>query len=134
MRALLLLLLIPFLSGMVVEVTTQTCLDLALHRPADDVAYRPGVDVDGQAVAPADLPGHAGRMDLPDSVEIDITTLVAGERGQPGPRGEARFGTISIRPDGQVFWNGRLLHDPEVDAVAAACAELLDQGRGRRRR
>src|SRR3546814_5172521 len=47
------------------------CTRLARHYPADDVAYRPGQDVRGKAVAPADLDPGSGLI-LPDSVVIPI--------------------------------------------------------------
>ncbi|CAO3401081.1 hypothetical protein [Azospirillum palustre] len=51
------------------------CQRLTRHVPAADVEYRPGVDVNGRAVAPADLPGSAGAqppipIDLPLSVDL----------------------------------------------------------------
>jgi len=51
------------------------CQRLTRHVPAADVEYRPGVDVNGRPVAPADLPGSAGAqppipIDLPLSVEL----------------------------------------------------------------
>ncbi len=51
------------------------CQRLTRHVPAADVEYRPGVDVRGRPVAPADLPGSAGAqppipIDLPLSVDL----------------------------------------------------------------
>ena len=48
---------------------------LTRHVPAADVEYRPGVDVHGRAVAPADLAGSAGAqppipIDLPLSIDL----------------------------------------------------------------
>lgn len=44
----------------VYTVTTQDCREIVTHVPADDVTYMPGVDVNGNAVAPADLGGGYG--------------------------------------------------------------------------
>ncbi|SMF80880.1 hypothetical protein SAMN02982917_5120 [Azospirillum oryzae] len=56
-------------------VDLSLCQRLTRHVPAADVEYRPGVDVHGRAVAPADLPGSAGAqppipIDLPLSVDL----------------------------------------------------------------
>jgi len=56
-------------------VDLSLCQRLTRHVPAADVEYRPGVDVNGRAVAPADLPGSAGAqppipIDLPLSVDL----------------------------------------------------------------
>lgn len=53
----------------------SVCQRLTRHVPAADVEYRPGVDVNGRPVAPADLPGSAGAqppipIDLPLSVDL----------------------------------------------------------------
>ena len=42
------------------------------HEPAPDVAYQPGVDVHGRAVAPADLNGGS-QIELPDVIYIGGT-------------------------------------------------------------
>lgn len=42
-------------NGATVKVTRETCNHVVAHQPAADVAYRPGVDVNGNSVAPANL-------------------------------------------------------------------------------
>lgn len=54
-----------------VTVTREDCLRLVRHVPSADTTYRPGVDVYGRAVAPADLDGGV-RIELPDSYSFDI--------------------------------------------------------------
>jgi hypothetical protein len=56
-------------------VDLSLCQQLTRHVPAADVEYRPGVGVNGRAVAPADLPGSAGAqppipIDLPLSINL----------------------------------------------------------------
>lgn len=56
-------------------VDLSLCQRLTRHVPAADVEYRPGVDVHGRAVAPADLAGSAGAqppipIDLPLSIDL----------------------------------------------------------------
>jgi hypothetical protein len=55
----------------VYTVTTQDCREIATYVPADDVTYMPGVDVNGDAVAPADLGGGYG-ITAREEVTIDI--------------------------------------------------------------
>lgn len=56
-------------------VDLSLCQRLTRHVPAADVEYRPGVDVHGRAVAPADLAGSASAqppipIDLPLSIDL----------------------------------------------------------------
>src|SRR3546814_3880697 len=48
-----------------VRIAPEDCRRLVQHRPDPDVAYTPGVDVRGNAVAPADQPGQS-RVAAPD--------------------------------------------------------------------
>ena len=57
-----------------IVITSTECRLLVQHVPAADVAYEPGVDVDGNAVAPADI-GNP-EISLPDEISIDVTALV----------------------------------------------------------
>ncbi len=54
-----------------VAITRADCARLVAHVPAPDVAYRPGVDVYGREVVPADL-GGAPRIELPKTILINI--------------------------------------------------------------
>src|SRR3546814_15281190 len=60
-------------AGGYLTLSAEDCTRLARHYPADDVTYRPGRDVRGKAVAPADLDPGAGPL-LPDAVVIPIAT------------------------------------------------------------
>src|SRR5277367_3400108 len=54
-----------------VVVSKVACAQVVEHVPDAGVAYTPGVDVNGKAVAPADLPGSASPMNL-DSFPIEL--------------------------------------------------------------
>jgi len=56
-----------------VIISTQDCQRLVRHVPAPDVAYKPGVDVHGKTVAPADLAGSNTIYQLPDHIEFNYT-------------------------------------------------------------
>src|SRR5579871_1478315 len=52
-------------------VTRQDCARLVAHHPDPGVEYKPGVDVRGKYVAPADLPAQ-NNFPLPDKIEFDL--------------------------------------------------------------
>src|SRR3546814_3749499 len=95
--------------------------------PDPDVAYTPGVDVRGNAVAPADQPGQS-RVAAPDVVVIQLTVDLLRRYGVPAesplaPRGEAAVGSLTYDiASGRMTYDGQPLSDPEQDALAAACA------------
>lgn len=77
-------------------------------RAAVGAAYVPGVDVHGNAVAPADLGG--GQSFLPDVIRIPLSIDLAQELDQDLPDGtqmEAGLGMIEIYQDGRVLFDGR---------------------------
>lgn len=118
------------------SVKPDDCAALVAHVPDDDVAYRPGVDVRGNKVAPADL-NQIGRIDY-DTDHIIITIghpLIAidGELGDQdrfvagGGRidvfgADLDVGAVTLR-GGEVYFNGRRLTDTQRRAIAEACAE-----------
>lgn len=59
-----------------IVITKVDCSRLIRHTPSADVAYQPGVDARGRAVAPADVPGSGadamGKI-VPDVLEFPIT-------------------------------------------------------------
>lgn len=62
-------------------ITKLDCSRLVRHLPAADVAYQPGVDAKGRAVAPADLDGSGADALpnlLPDVLEFPITINPVG--------------------------------------------------------
>lgn len=54
------------------RITKKDCRRVVRHQVSADVAYKPGVDVRGKAVAPADLSGGF-TIPLPDVYEFNIT-------------------------------------------------------------
>jgi hypothetical protein len=109
----------------------EDCAALVKHRPAPDVAYQPGVDVYGNPVAPADLPGTP-QLNLPPliaiPIEVDLQDRYHIPANSPLFKGDAQIGIVVTDYEGHVTFNGRPLTDPEADALAAACARGLSQG------
>src|SRR5690606_3673073 len=111
------------------------CAALVSHRAGPDVAFRPGVDVNGAPVVPADIGQSA--VELPEVMEFEITVDPAGvwrpesrrsEPRRPGPRGsspvygEGFLGVVTLLPDNVVLFNGRALEAPEEIALREFCA------------
>jgi len=124
-------LLLPFLPLLVggaaaadapARLAAADCAQLVRHVPAPDVAYRPGVDVHGRPVAPADL--DAAEVTIPDTVLVLITLDLQERFGIPANsvlfEGNAGIGVVAVEGD-RVTFNGQELTDPEARALAAAC-------------
>jgi hypothetical protein len=76
--------------------------------------YVPGVDVDGNKVAPADL---AGQPTAPiGNIPIFLHHGVAGTAG----RGGLIVGSVTVR-DGRAYFDGAPLAPDDQAAIAAAC-------------
>ncbi|WP_246832272.1 hypothetical protein [Thalassospira sp. MCCC 1A03138] len=108
-----------------VTVTRSACQQLVSHVPDDDVAYKPGVDVYGNKVAPADLDGGSPILDaLPKEIEFPVTIdffEYAGISVPDGISGESNIGRITYR-NGRVYFNDIPLgNEAGQDELAAAC-------------
>lgn len=112
-----------------VQIKREDCAQLVKHVPDADVEYQPGVDVDGNPVAPADLDGGY-QITLPEVIEIPITVLLQERFGIPANsvlyKGEAEIGVAEVSLDGEkVTFNGQELTSPEARALATSCQEIL---------
>lgn len=95
-------------EGLAVE--KMICQQLYIHKPAADVAYQPGVDVNGNAVAPADLPSEGASIGVPDYIEVPMTVDLAQRLQQPVPEGvkmEGVIGNLRLYKDGRISYNGQ---------------------------
>lgn len=112
------------------------CAQLIInHKPADDVAYKPGVDVEGNPVAPADLPGSSKDYGLGKDVEIDLTLPLsqlapAALAGSPNPyvravisssQSVAKVGKVTVSKDGTVKINGQTVSDEAQNKIIQEC-------------
>ena len=106
-----------------IRVDPAACRYVARHQPSADVEYKPGVDVHGNAVAPADLPdGYA--IELPKSIDIAITADIARRFGIATNnlyRGEAQIGTVTLQGS-QVLFNGKPMQSAAEADLIALCA------------
>ncbi len=111
-----------------IVITKTDCSRLIRHVPAPDVAYQPGVDVQGRAVAPADVPGSGADAIpglLPDVLEIPLTIkpmqgATYAKRGSGDS--QATLGTVRYDMNKGTFtFNDRPLTSPEQEELARAC-------------
>ncbi len=117
--------------------TAADCARIVAHEPAPDVAYRPGVDAEGNAVTPAGLEDNV-TLDIDGAgVRVDIAVPLRAVAGIPGDEArftgqgglidrfaaDARVGTVTVR-DGLVTFNGRSFSSRERELLAAACRDL----------
>lgn len=92
------------------------CRTLAEYIPQEDVAYRPGVDVNGNSVIPADL--NAAPIEMPDVMTIPLSFDLAQRLPDPpqGMRADASVGFLEVYKDGRIVFQGRDL-TPQVHAI-----------------
>lgn len=105
---LLLLIASPALAAEPV-VDVQLCREMLSHTPRDDVAYKPGVDVKGRPVAPADLQTTQDYNFLKQVAEIPLTIDLAQRLSldTAGLEMKTELPPLQMRPDGRIFWNGQ---------------------------
>jgi hypothetical protein len=82
--------------------------------------YQPGVDVNGNAVAPADLPSSGSSPNL-DNFPIEIDQHLAHRFNlRPGGNAKAVLGYVTVR-NNQAYFNGQPLNADQTAALVEAC-------------
>jgi hypothetical protein len=118
----LMLLVLPVHPGpaLAQTIAERDCRRLERHVPAPDVAFRPGTDVRGRQVAPADLaPAPAI---VPERLPVFLGVDLRRRLGlPPGMIADLPLGVIEIE-NGTVLFNGRPLAPDAAASLAAACA------------
>lgn len=112
------------------RITRADCVVLVAPGTQQGTAYRPGLDVRGQAVVPADLAG-GGALEVPSDItvtlEVDLVERFGGPQSLEDLRANAPIGVLELR-DGRAHFNGQPL-DPETEAnLRARCREALNGG------
>jgi hypothetical protein len=118
-------------SGATAYVTRHDCAALVGHLPPPSIDYKPGVDVHGKYVAPADLPAGTPDLGLPDRItfELKVNPLTYGGAASTAQSSPNRFaetqtsmGKVDVDPNtGAVTINGQPLGGDDNRAVAEAC-------------
>jgi hypothetical protein len=113
-----------------VSVRREDCQRLVKHTASADVAYTPGVDVNGKSVVPAHGDGPAPlEIELPKKIVIDFGIDLAGKYGILGTGEQTATTTIfPIEYDlgmNALTINGKPLSSDDSRAIAKACKLLL---------
>ncbi len=116
-------------------ITSDDCSKLVQHVPAPGVEYKPGVDVEGNPVAPADL-GGTPVIKMPEVVHIPITVDIAKRYGIPATsnlfKPEAYIGSARVNiQDGRAWFNGQPLSSDEQHALSRLCMQAGGGAPGR---
>jgi len=107
-----------------VQITESDCSQLITHVAASDVTYRPGVDVNGNAVAPADL-NPQPQIRVPDVISIPVTIDLATNLGIETPfLARPTVGEVQITRDGRVTFNGQPIGGDAQQALAKRCQQV----------
>jgi hypothetical protein len=113
------------------QVTAADCRRLVQYIPSGDVNYRPGTDVYGRSVAPADLspPPSLGPPELM-TVFIDADLRRFGVPAtSPLFQPFVGIGAISFDNNGNVFFNGQPLGGAEQYAIGQICRQRMPGAR-----
>jgi hypothetical protein len=106
-----------------IRMTEADCSRLTAHVPAADVAYQPGVDVNGNAVAPADLNGGT-QIAVPDVIAIPVTIDLATTLGiNTNFLARPTVGTVEVTSDGRVSYNGQPVGGHAQQELARLCQQ-----------
>lgn len=105
------------------EVSRKDCERIVKYTADPDVTYKPGVDVHGNAVAPADLNGN--QIKIPDHIFIDLSLPFKDLLKNYNPKlenAEVYVGTVEYDiASGRLLFNGQELTDPAENAIAKEC-------------
>jgi hypothetical protein len=108
-----------------VTISRDSCTALQRYVPAPGVNYTPGVDVNGNKVAPADLDGGMPPLEMPSDITIAITSLLQQKFSIPTDpnsyKPEAYIGSVTVKPDGRAYFNGQPLQDDAAFELAQLC-------------
>ncbi len=114
-----------------VAITDADCARIVNYVSPPDVAYKPGVDVYGRPVAPADLNPQPQIGNQPITIDITADLHKYGvPTSSPLLLPGAHLGQITVEDNGRrVYFNGQPLGDTEEKAIADACRQRQTQHR-----
>ena len=108
-------------------ISDADCRQLVAHGARNDVNFKPGVDVHGRPVKPADLESNSA-IKLPDEISIDISVEIYTFLRQTAPRGletsSASLGAVTFK-QGRVYFNGQPIDNGANSPIAEACRAKL---------
>lgn len=117
----------------IIQIPSDVCRKIVIdHKPRDDVAYKPGVDVKGNPVVGADLYG-TNPIKVPDHIQIPLHLDLFkyfNLHAHPGNvyLDKAEVGTVDLYlQDNAVYYNGQPLQNDVAVAIKKACREKMVQ-------
>lgn len=124
--ALLVLFALP-VQAETITISNDACAYATAHAPDSDVLYQPGVDADGNWVAPADLPPAEGggiMLEAPKNISIPLSLDLQNSLHLPNRYSgtDALVGTVDF-VDGQLYFNGTPLSQNARNEIIAACRQ-----------
>ncbi len=115
-------------QNLVLRVTEADCANIIKHIAHPDVTYRPGVDVRGNAVKPADVNG-GNDLGLSGDYRVTIEVDTADRLGIPADPdrydADVQVGDVVVDQAGNVYFNGKPLGDRYQQDIARHCREML---------
>ncbi len=108
-----------------VTVTKKDCDQMVAYTQPPGVAYEPGIDVHGRAVAPADL-NQPLMIKPPEEFSFSLDYSLAGK--VPGAAGKAyephfNLGTITVK-NGVPYFNDEPLTSEDQRRLSQACQKI----------
>ncbi len=125
-------------DGVEVILTYEKCQELLIHGVADeDIAYKPDVDEDGQALVPVNADAMP-QIVLPKEIKVpihvnfmkDLTRSAADiaedfESDEDSFVRPAEIGVVKMLDDGRVYFNNQPLEPEDQTHIMEACKKLL---------
>jgi hypothetical protein len=106
-----------------IVISSRICVSFGADTTVPGADYQPGRDVNGNKVAPADLPSSTPSLPL-DNFPIEIRKDLAGSFDVPASGGaygaKAILGYVTMRGN-IAYFNGRPLNNDQRQAMIAAC-------------
>ncbi len=108
MKKILVFALLVFAVPAMANELPPECRMLPEHKAQADVAYQPGVDVNGKAVVPADI--NAAPIAVPERIVMPLTIQMAQLLQNNNVQGlnlESTLGFLEIEQNGRVTYDGQ---------------------------
>ncbi len=108
-----------------VTISRSACDAIVAYKPDASVDYQPGIDVNGNAVTPAEGPNAtSSQIEVPDVITFPVTLdffEFAGISQPTGISGKGTLGEITYK-NGQVYFNDQPIGNAAQNAdLIAAC-------------
>ena len=114
-----------------VNIRASDCAQLVRHVAASDVVFKPGIDLQGRPVVPADL-GGGFQFESPREFAVPITVDLQNRLGIPVDPNSFQTQNFSVGivtwKDGKGYFNGQPLQSEQSAKLAALCQKQMSSG------